>query len=210
MMTNVICSFAVQLFPDLMIPAAGLGLILFALGWGSRLGPRPVEFGLGKLGFNLRADLVTILVLIGAAFVGSGLYFKYLEQRKTFLDQEKEVNATQVQAVLEKFVGALHKYNLGLTLIFPEGMDPRYLRDKISVNLTKKNESAPRTLSKNEMDIRVGFGNDISVFLAGLDEGDNLRIIAKESETEWWESADIEVPKTQIRMTKQIEPGAPQ
>ena len=78
-------------------PLVGIALIVFALGWGSRLGRRPVELSLDRLGLNFKADILTLLVLLGFVLAGVGVFFGYQGYESRLLALQRKLDEMQTK-----------------------------------------------------------------------------------------------------------------
>lgn len=181
-----------------VFPLVGIALIVFALGWGSRLGRRPVELSLDRLGLNFKADILTFLVLLGFVLAGVGVFFGYqgYESRLLALQRQLEEMQTRMKT-MDEALQSFKVYDMRLNLIFPDEVDAR--NAKVQVYVSKQGKGPPQ-LSVPETD--VGFSNDLWVKLDSLNRGDRLRIVAYEGAEKAWESSDIEIPKTQVQMRR--------
>lgn len=187
-----------ELFLYIVIPIVGIGLMVFALGWGWRLGQRPVEIAIAKLGLNFKADILTLLVLLGFVMAGAGAFFWYRGYEFRLADLQGKLAQMQTKMNnMDEVLQSFKVYDLRLHLIFPDQVDVR--RTKVQVYITKQGRGSPQ-LSAPETDI--GVANDLWVKLDSLNRGDKLRIVAYEGNEKTWESAHMEIPKTQVQMTR--------
>jgi hypothetical protein len=187
-----------DLFIYIVLPLFGIGCIVFALGWGMRLGQRPVEIGFNKLGLTVKADLLTLLVLLGFVLAGVGAFFAYQGYEAKLVRDAKMISQEQAKTILlQNELESFKVYDMSFHLIFPEPVDVR--RAKIQIYITKKGQGPPQ-LSTPETDI--GIANDLWVKMKGLTSGDKFRIVAMEGIDKNWVSADMEIPKAQIQMSR--------
>lgn len=124
---------------DIVFLALGILVMVFALVWGTRLGAQPVEFGVGKLGLNLKADRLTVIFSLGFLMAGVGVFFRYRGYETQVANLKSDVvrlegNLSQVSKTMEKLTSdlqGLKDYDLGLNLAFPPGVDPRQLKIQV-------------------------------------------------------------------------------
>lgn len=188
---------------DVAFLAVGILIIAFALVAGRRLGKAPVELGLQKLGVALKADRLTLIFLAGVVMAGVGVFFRY---------KGYESQATEMRARLEALNGRLtilsdelqrfKGYDVRVNVAFPDEVDPRTM--KILVH-TKKNEEDVFKLTDTRAETDFG---GTWVRLTNLQRGDRVKVTAVDRDGATWESQDIEIPKTSVRMTRRFG-GAP-
>jgi len=186
-----------------VLPLLGVGLMVFALGWGKRLGTRPVEVALNKLGMSLKADLVTLLLLLGFSLCVVGVFFLYrdYESRLTRVNDElaqMKAQLSTVESFRKTFLEEMERlrgYDLGFRLTFPER--PRD-DTKIQVYVGRSNE-APELAPRVEKTFE---GNSIWVKLPQrLNRGDRIRVVALEP-TRGWDSGEIHIPTIPVQMRR--------
>ena len=183
-----------------LLPLSGLGLIIFALVRGKHLGQKPVEIVLTKLGLSLKLDTLTLLILLGCVFSGVGVYFWYRGYESQVGDLKRKVEKveaekTTLDGVLERF----RVYAMRFHLVFPKEEAINAKAIKTQAYIAKQSEVSPKLY---EIEPLVGFSNDIWVKIDNLNPGDKLCIVAYEGLEKSWESADIEIPKTNIQMRR--------
>lgn len=149
---------------------------------------------------NLKADLLTVLLLLGFSLCVVGVFFLYrdYESRLAGLDGELK----QVKGQLEGFrttlredLESLRGYDLGFRLTFPER--PRE-DTTVQVYIGGINEP-PELAPKIEKTID---GNAIWVKLPRrLNRGDRVRVVALES-GRGWESGEIHIPTIPLQMRR--------
>ena len=192
-----------NVFLYIVLPFLGVALIVFALGWGWRLGKRPVEIGVAKLGMNLKADILTLLLLLGFSLCVVGVFFVYRDYETRLERLDGELNQVRGQlASIDKFrktltdeMERLQGYDLGFRLNFPEA--PRE-DTQIQVYIGGVTE-APRLTPK--VDTRVD-GNAIWIKLPQrLNRGDRIRVVALEQGRNW-DSGAIDIPTIPLQMRR--------
>ncbi|UCD18436.1 MAG: hypothetical protein JSV44_05880 [Candidatus Zixiibacteriota bacterium] len=185
----------------ILLPLAGIGLILFSLLRAKRLCQRPVDLEYKKLGLHLKCDTLSLLVLLGFVMAIAGAFFYYgdYEDDISKLELQLENANTEIAAkdqVLQKF----QCYAMRFSLVFPpeDSVDA----DKISVQaiISRQGQGQPQITAP---DTRVGLSNDLWVHIDDLHPGDELRILAYEEEGRGWRSTNVcEIPKTQLKMAR--------
>ena len=83
----------------IVLPLVGLGLIVFALTWGKRLGQRPVDIAIAKLGLNLKLDTLTFLILIGFVMTGAGGFLWYLDHETQVAEANKKLGQKEIENI---------------------------------------------------------------------------------------------------------------
>jgi hypothetical protein len=190
-----------QILFYIVLPLLGIGLIIFALGWGRRLCKLPVEIDLKKLGLCLKSDALTLLILLGCALacVGVFVWFRGYETTVKNLKSDLQKAETKINTqdnILERF----RAYNMGFLLVFAEAetVDPQEI--KVQAYIAKQGDTSAQLYDANA---EVGLSDDIWVRIDNLNPGDRLRIVAYGAEGEEWESAEIvEIPKSRIQMRR--------
>jgi hypothetical protein len=170
-----------QFAQEIALLLVGIIIIFLTLLWGQRLGNRPVELKVDKLGVRLSADRLTLFFLVGFSMAFVGVIFRYLNYEA----QKRELKEAldQVKSQMEVLRGELQDfkaYDLGLNLVFPEEVDPRDL--KIQVYAKKQHENIFKLT--------------------------DVKIVAHGPNGISWQCNDLEIPKTQVQMVRRI-PGAP-
>lgn len=188
---------------DVVFLAVGVVIILFVLVRGRQLGRAPVELGLQKLGINFKADRLTLFFLVGVLMAGVAVFFRY----QSYDSQAKEMRGkletmNSRLAILTDELQGFKVYDVRLNVAFPDDVDPRKLN--IGVHTKKQTEDVFKlTDTRAETD----FGGTW-VKLSNLQRGDRVKVVAVEPDGTTWESQDIEIPKTSVRMTRRPA-GAP-
>lgn len=188
---------------DIVFLALGILVMLFALVWGARLGAQPVEFGIGKLGLNLKADRLTVIFSLGFLMAGVGVFFRYRGYEAQVANLKSDVarlegNLSQVSKTMEKLTSdlqGLKDYDLGLNLAFPAGVDPRQLNIQV---YTQK--SGDQGFSLRDIRPQTDIGGTW-VYLNSLSRGEKIKITARAPDATTWVS-DLEIPKTQVQMVR--------
>jgi hypothetical protein len=186
---------------DVVFLAVGVVIILFVLVRGQQLGRAPVELALQKLGVNIKADRLTLFFLLGVLLAGVAVFFRY----QSYESQVKEMRGTleAMKSRLTLLTDELHSfkgYDVRLNVAFPDDVDPRKLR--IGVH-TKKQTEDVFTLTDTRAETDFG---GTWVKLSNLQRGDRIKVVAVDPDGTTWESPDIEIPKTSVRMTRRAGP----
>lgn len=188
------------IFFYIVLPLLGIGLIVFALVRGRRLGQRPVEISAAKLGLSLKSDTLTLLIILGCilacvgVFVWSRGYEAHVKGLKDKL-QTVEAEKNNLYDVLDR----LRVYAMRFNLVFPHEDTVNVKEFEVQVYKVKQGEVEPKLYTPKPL---VGLMDDIWVNIDNLIPGDKLRIVAYEGGDKSWESSDIEIPKSQIHMRR--------
>jgi hypothetical protein len=177
----------------------GIAIMAFTLIWGTRLGNRQVELGFGKLGFNIRADGLPLIFLLGFLMAGVGVFFRYRNyesEAKTLRDDLGQV--TGERNMLTDELQGFKNYDLGLNLVFPREVDPRGFIIQVHTKKMGDQNFSLRTDLKAETDIGGTWVN-----VNRLSRGEKIKIVAQGADSSVWVAEDLEIPKTQLRMMKQ-------
>ena len=183
----------------MVLPLVGIGLIVFTVTWGKRLAQRPVEIAVSKLGLNLKTDTLTILILLGAVMASIGVFF-------IFQGYEKQIEETNRQLIekdseikhLSKSLDKFKVYSMPFHLIFKSTNSVDTEKFRVQVFNWKQGKGEPQITSPPAI---PGL-NELWVTVENLNPGDQIRIIAYEDENKSWQSGKIEIPKTDLLMTK--------
>ena len=199
---------------DTLLLFAGLTTIALALILSQRLGNKPVQFGLSKLGLDLKADRLTFVLVVGLMLIGVGVFFRYqdyeakLEELRLKVENSKSLQEKNTDN-LEMLKGELRHfkvYDLGLNIVFPNVPGEAVEKDFVIAVYTKKQDDEVYKRSDDEP--RTDFGKT-SVKLNNLSRGEKVKIVAvdRRDETKWESINEVVIPETQILMKKKI-PGA--
>jgi len=184
----------------IVLPLLGLGLIIYALVMGRRLGQRPVEIVINWLGLSLKLDTLTLLILLGCILTSAGGYFWYRGYESQVADlKSKLLKAEAKKNTLDEVLERFRVYAMRFHLVFPQDETFNAQEVKARVYIAKQGEVSPRLYGAETL---VGFSNEIWVKIDNLNPGDKLSIVAYEGEEKSWESPDIEIPKTNIQMRR--------
>jgi hypothetical protein len=194
---------------DIIFLVVGIGIMVFTLVWGGRLGTGPVELGVPKLGLNLKADRLTLIFLLGFLMTGVGVFFRYRGYESQVKQLQSQViglqgRVSQLDSTMQKLTDALQgfkEYDLGLNLVFPDSVDPRPFNIQV---YTKKLSDVNFELLTIKAETDVG---GTWVKINNLSRGERIKIVAQEPDSTIWEGNDVEIPKTQIQMTRKGRPA---
>jgi hypothetical protein len=185
---------------DSIFLVTGIVMMILAVIFGSRLGPRPVEFGFNKLGLILKADWVPLIFLLGFLMTLVGVFFRY---------QGYESEAKKLQSQLSGVEGKLQvltdelqefkNYDLGLNLVFPDSIDPRPLTIKVH---TKKLGSQNFLLRSDIQPVTDVGGTSVNV--NHLSRGEKIMITAEAPDSRTWVASGLEIPKIQVQMVEKL------
>ncbi len=193
-----------------VLPLMGIGLIVFAVTWGKRLVQRPVEITVSKLGLNLKTDTLVILILLGSVMASMGVYFIFQGYEKRIEETNKENNKQLIEKdteikILSKSFDNLSKsfdkfkvYAMRFRLIFKSTNNIDTQKFKVQIYNWKQGKGEPQITSP----ATIPGVNELWVSVGNLNAGDELRIIVYEDENKKWQSGKIEIPKTDLLMTK--------
>lgn len=191
---------------DTVLLFAGLVVIASALLLAQRLGNKPVQFGVTKLGLDLKADRLTFVLVVGLMLIGVGIFFRYQNYEALLKTLQVQVDAakaaqTEHDKSLRELRNQFMVYDLGLNIVFPNvsGDD---VEQYFEIEVHTKNESAgPFELSAYKP--TTTFGRTY-VNLNNLNRGAQVRIYAKDKRdnTKWTSTYDILIPETEIQMKK--------
>jgi len=174
----------------------GFCIIILGLIFSKKLGTKPVSLKVEKIGFDLIADRLTLFFLLGFVFVGVGVFFKFKGYETRLASLENDLTSRET---VEKQLSILKDYEFDMVLDFDT-----------SLNISPQDKDLKYTIYKTvggNIDheaitpIFGPFGGTL-VHLKHVKAGDKFRIIVGKSRTEQWESEEIEVPKTRIKLSK--------
>lgn len=183
-----------------ILPILGIGLMIFALGWGKTLKGRPVEIALDKIGLNFKADATTLLILVGFILVGAGVYFwqQQYETRLSALRSELKDMRGKVSTIAEA-MQKLKQYDLRLNLLFPEDEPANPFTAQVQPFVLKKGEHIPRPFDEQT---RVDRGEGgIVVYFDKLGVGDRLYVFVEDGGLKW-RSDDMVTPTAHLKMNR--------
>lgn len=184
----------------IVLPFVGLGIIVFALTWGTRLGKRPVEIAIAKWGLNLKLDTLTFLILIGFIMAGVGGFLWYQDYGKQISEAKNKLGQKEIEVeTYKQFVEKFKLYSMRFHLNFPETDIVNVRKIKVQVYILKQDKGPPQLSDTEPV---VGLMNDLWVSIDNLNPGDKLRIIAYEGQEKSWESLEVEIPKTHLQLRK--------
>ena len=189
-----------MIFFYIVLPLLGIGLIIFALFRGRRLGQRPVEIALSKLGINLKSDTLTLMIILGCVLACLGVFFwskgyeTYVTELEGKVDKLEAEKKTKDE-LLERF----KVYAMRFNLVFPKEDTLNTQDIKVQAYMAKQGKLPAKLYDPETF---LGWSNDIWVKIDNLNPGDKLRIVAYEGEQKSWQSRDIEIPKTNINMRR--------
>ena len=177
----------------------GIGLIVFTVTWGKRLVQRPVEIAVSKLGLNLKTDTLTILILLGSIMASIGVFFIFRGYEKQIEETNKQLIEKDSEIkILSKSLDKFKVYAIRFHLIFKSTNNIDTQKFKVQVFNWKQGKGRPQITSPDAI---PGL-NELWVTIDNLNPGDEIRIIVYEDENKSWQSGKIEIPKTDLSMTK--------
>lgn len=183
----------------IVLPLMGIGLIVFTVTWGKRLVQRPVEIAVSKLGLNLKTNTLTILILLGSIMASIGVFFIFRGYEKQIEETNKQLIEKDSEIkILSKFLDKFKVYAMRFHLIFKSTNNIDTQEFKVQVFNWKQGKGAPQITSPDAI---PGL-NELWVTIDNLNPGDEIRIIVYEDENKSWKSGKIEIPKTDLPMTK--------
>ena len=180
---------------DLVFLSIGVILILVTIFFGSRLQTfKPVDLSSEKYG-TIRIPFTSLLVLVGVAFAGVGVYFRWQEGQAGHDELQKlQVQVEKLTQELEKF----KNYEMHVELDFHESVDPAKLGTELL--LLKPGAAAPLSVPQGTLQGMPG-RNILFTTVYSLGPGDEFYFRTTEKDSpRTWESAKVVVPKAQLEM----------
>jgi len=188
-------------FIYVILPLVGIALIVFALIWGRRLGKRPFEIGLAKLGINLKADTMTLLILLGFLMACVGVFFQYRGYETKVTDLKGLLNEAQTKIEeRDKILKSFQVYSMRFHLLFPETDTIDAPKIEVQAYIEEPGQVGRQLRPCEKCDV---VSNDVWVNVDDLRSGDKLRIVAYEGDEKSWMSNDVEIPKTRLQMRRE-------
>jgi hypothetical protein len=183
----------------IVLPLVGIGLILFSAIWGKRLVERPVEIAVSKLGLSLKTDTLTMLIVLGSVMACMGVFFIYQGYEKQIEESNKQL--IEKDSEIKSLNQSLYKfkvYSMRFHLTFESRNNIDTQNFTVQVYNWKQGKGSPQITSPPT----ISGLNELWVTIDNLNPGDEIRIIAYEGEKLAWRSRKIEIPKTDLPMTK--------
>lgn len=188
-------------FIYIILPLVGIALIVFALIWGKRLGKRPFEISLAKLGVDLKADTMTLLILLGFLMACVGVFFQFrgYETQVTNLQEDLDNAETKIKE-RDEILKSFQVYAMRFHLVFPETDTIDAPKIKVQAYVEEPGQVGRQLRPCEKCDV---ISNDVWVNVDDLRSGDKLKIIAYEGDEKSWMSNDVEIPKTKLQMRRE-------
>ncbi len=185
----------------IVMPVIGLGLILFALVRGKQFDQQQMNLGLKKLGLELKCDKTALLILMGFVLLFVGGMFIYYDYDEQIATLECRLNQTKAEiASKDELLERFNCYAMHFSLVFPQEDSVAIGDINVQAVISRQGEGQPQITTP---DTRMGLSNDLWVHIDNLHPGDELRLLAYQSDGTEWQSNDIcEVPKSRIMMVR--------
>jgi hypothetical protein len=174
----------------------GVIVIVLAIIFSRRLGDKEVNIDWPKIGFNLKADRLTVFYLMGFALILAGVFFKFKGYETRLSVLENNLKDKETVADLSNRLG---EYEIKLSLEFDSSItaDPRELKYWVRGKINGK-DNIERSLDAQYQEI-----SGLPYFnLEHIKNGDKFQIVAQKSNAERWITEIIEIPKTTVKLKR--------
>lgn len=181
---------------DWVFLAIGVCLVVLALMFGRRWQAfSSVDFSSEKYG-TMKVPFAPLLILVGVAFAGVGVYFRWQEKQSGRDELQKlQVQVENLSQELEKF----KNYEMHVELDFHDSVDPAKLQTELFL---AKPGAAPRSIYEGTLQSTPD-RNILYATVSSLGPGDTFYFRTTDSAStppRIWQSAKLVVPEAQLDM----------